>query len=484
MEHGKYLVKTPFLRISGLIILTFSIGWLLIPQVWSGDVYGSLVGGCLISHGVKMYTGFFSHHAPLADYIAGFVDTITHTCTYILPQLFFYAFFVASVLLLVKYTESFFSASFLLVTYAAFGIVYGTTFVLAESWLDSISILLFLLLFFQKSMSNIIFWIVFIIVQFSIQTAVPLYMPIAFILLVFFAMQDKTKILYYVLGSYIPFIVFLLYLGIANYYHAVFLFNVVYYAPYTNSYVQQYLTLVPSIVSTLIHIGIHPQDWKSMDTFAFLFTTIVLILWVFLHIKYKKKVYRKNTFLFFINLLIFLTLSIHTGGGHLVPITFFAFAEILWIFSINPLPMVCYPVLFILFILLVRLLRFEIVLYTTEDYSQPFYTKFILAHSKATDKILSFPGDNALYVLTNRMPGSYYFYMLPWVSDQKGVQERVFHDIQKEKVKIIITDDTNPFVTIHSLSRFMTFIETHLSADRHYNEVSTRKGVKIFLRIR
>src|SRR6266700_340938 len=223
----KLTVKTLF-----LVFVIICIGGLLVSRLWSGDAYDNLVGGCLISHGAMIYRDFFSHHAPLPYYLVGVVDRITGTCTYLFPQFFFYGFFVVSVLLLLKYTKSFFSAFFLLLTYASLGIVYSTIFVEAESWLVSVSILIFLLLFFHESMNRFVFWILFIIVQLSIQASMPLYMLTALLLFLYFSIKDKTKIIYYFLASYLPFFALLLYLSFANYYHYVFLFNNTYYASY------------------------------------------------------------------------------------------------------------------------------------------------------------------------------------------------------------------------------------------------------------
>lgn len=467
------------LKILSLALLILSIGGLLVSRVWSGDVYDNLVGGCLISHGAMIYRDFFSHHAPLPYYLVGIVDRITGNCTYLVPQFFFYGFFVASLLLLLKYTKSFFSAFFLLFAYASLGVVYGTTFVLAESWLASISILVFLLLFFSKSMNRFIFWIVFLVVQMSLQTAMPLYMPAALALFIYFSIKDKAKLIFYFLVSYLPFIALLFYLSIANYYHYVFLFNTTYYAAYTGSFLQQYITFIPKTISNLIHIATTPNDWKQIDTYAFLFSMTLLVLWIYLQIAYRKKLYQGKTLLFVINLLIFINLSFHVGGGHIVPLVFFALAETLFIFSKIPLPKKTYLILFALFLLLVRLFRYQMVL-LSGDFTEPYYKKFILTHSHPSDKILFFPGKNALYLFTDRMPGSYYYFLLPWIADEKGAQQRVLHDIEKERVKIIIIDNTG---SVFNTVQFMSHVEKNLQNDRHYRDVSKIKGVQIFLRV-
>lgn len=468
-------------KILFLVFVIICIGILLVPRLWSGDAYDNLVGGCLISHGAMIYRDFFAHHAPLPYYLVGLVDGLTGTCSYLLPQLFFFGFFVASVLLLLKYTKSFFSAFFLLFTYASLGIVYGTIFVEAESWLASVSILIFLLLFFSKQMNKFVFWTIFIIVQLSIQAAMPLYMLIALLLFLYFAMKDKAKIIYYFLASFLPFLVLLVYLNFANYYHYVFLFNNTYYAAYVGSFLQQYVTFIPATISSLIHIAATPKDWKLIDTYAFLFSTIVMVVWISLQIAYRKKLYQHTPFLFIVNLLVFINLSFHIGGGHMVPLVFFALTEILFIFSTIPLPKRYYLLLIVLFLLLARLLRFEQVLFTTQDYSEPYYTKFILAHSKPSDNVL-FLNKNALYILTNRMPGSYYYFLLPWVADEKGAEQRVLSDIEREKVKIIIIYNTNLIFSKHSPVQYISYIERNLKRDKHYKEVSKIKGVQIFVR--
>jgi len=478
------MFKVSLIKKITLTLLIVVIGILIVSRLWSGDNTDNLIGGCLISHGALIYKDFFSHHAPLSYYLVALVDKITGSCSYIFPQLFFYTFYIGCILLLLNYTKSYLSAIFLLFTYGSLGEVYGSTFVMAESWLAGVTILIFILLFFHKSINRVLFWVIFIIVQFSIPASMPLYFPVTILLFIYFTIKERRKIFYLFFASFLPFFTFLLFISITNYYHYAFLFNTTYYVPYSGTLLQQYTSFFSSTFSVIIQLFTSFDVYKHRDTYAFIFSTFILLTWFYLHIMQRKQIYGKNKLLFYFNLLIFLSLTLHPGGFHMYPLFIFALTELLFIFQILKINRLQFTVLSILFLLLFRLFVTELsIFYFHGDYdpSRTQYVKFILSHSKKEDRILFYPYQNELYLLTNRLPGSYYYFLYPWIAEQPNAQDIVIRNIKKEKPKIIIIDNVSLVLGKYSALEFLSKLENNLENNKNYKNLSKNNSVLMYV---
>lgn len=166
------------------------------------------------------------------------------------------------------------------------------------------------------------------------------------------------------------------------------------------------------------------------------------------------------------------------------PLFIFALTELLFIFQVLKRNKFQFIILFILSLLLLRLFFAELsIFYFHGDYDSSYtpYEKFILSHSKKGDKILFYPFQNELYLLTTRMPGSYYYFLYPWIAEQPNAQDTVVTNIKREKPKIIIIDNGSLVLGKYSAVEFLFKLENNLESNKNYKNVSKNNNILMYI---
>lgn len=460
-----------------LCILLFIIAVFVIPVGQFTDSADNLVGGCLISQGKTMYVDFFSHHGPFIYHFIGGFYKIIGFCDLLLPRYLFFILFCFTVFLVYTITRSFKISLSLILLLGLTSIYYSSNQILAETWLMNIAVYTFLLLFFYKKMKGIFFYTVFSIVQFSYITVNPTFFPMAIVLLIFFYIQNKHHKFLLLFLSLLPAGIFILFLPFKAFFENFYVFNTKYYIPFVGSIQSWIIGFFTSHAAAAVSMFIHPvAGIRNMDQAATTFETFLFFLWIIAMItalKSQKISYR----VFVLNIILFGCLMIRTGGSHGLPLLFFVTTETAYFAPVNRLNIV---IITIIFILLLRIFLGPYRFWMRKQNKDPSIesiSQIVMSHTSAGDEILVYPLRPEVYLRTQRMPGSYYYFFLPWIAARPGAQEKVIADIKKRKVKAVIFENT-VLLNTYPLTSYNNKILHYL--DTEYTKKETG-NLKIYL---
>jgi hypothetical protein len=435
-------------------LLVIGIGIFIVPRGALGDSADNLLGGCLLFQGKNIYTDFFSHHSPLIYYIVSLIYRFFGQCNIPLAQYGFYAAFLLVLFLLFRYTKSYLLIFFLTISYGLTSVWLASSQVLVETWLTYNAFLIFLLLFFHQNMSRRMFWLLFIVVQFSFSVAQPLYTFCAIILLVYFMSLKKYKTLPLILASFVPALLFYLQFNVKDIWSSVIVFNTKYYLPYIGTPIDQYRHFW-----FLLKQGLTPT----------VFETILLCIWISLQFRdIKKKLYITSALIAFV-------LSLRPDGAHLQPLIFFLLIEI-WYFSRH---------MRFRSILLATIIFLMIPLFigaSQIDRDSALYKKLIISHTRVNDSMILIPGKPELHVTLQRKTGSYYYFFLPWIADQPESESRLINDIEKNMVPFILVDNAYNIFGRGTPSIYMKNTLQFLESNPHYIRKDIDNSIRIYLR--
>ena len=111
-----------------------------------------------------------------------------------------------------------------------------------------------------------------------------------------------------------------------------------------------------------------------------------------------------------------------------------------------------------------------------------YYSSIIQKYTKPDDTILLFTGQKDNYILTNRMPATYYYLFYPWVYDMKGTKEQLEQDIHNEKAEAILFDSAYLASDGARTPYFQQFVDL-LDSDTSYTLVPLRNSGRMYVRI-
>ena len=111
-----------------------------------------------------------------------------------------------------------------------------------------------------------------------------------------------------------------------------------------------------------------------------------------------------------------------------------------------------------------------------------YISKIIIDNTNYHDPVLYYPLLPEVYTETGRFPGSYYYFLLPWVTDRHGTISKVSQDIEANKVKLIIIDDTEKIVNKYKPRIFLKDLIEFLNSNDNYENISSDKNIYIFKR--
>lgn len=415
-----------------LFLIHLLIIFFVIPVGQFTDSADYLLGGCLINKGNLIYKDFFSHHFPGTYYFVSLLFKITGNCSILTARLLFYSFFIITSFIFFIITQKILLTLFIVLVYSFFGLYYKTTFPIPESFLVNISLLVFIILFFKQKLSNFWYFCIFFIIQFSLIFFQPIYLPVAILMFFYVILFDKKSFLLGVL-SLTPVLIFY-FLDLRSVWENVVLFNLTYY--FSESGVLSYIQ--NQTENLLSFFGLVGTNLNKLDRISLLFELILFIfLFLALIYVYKKKVLKINKIIFLI--LLFLSLSIHFGGFHMLPLTFLLLLFIFFVFEKNKIYLFIFSLTVFAFSL--RFFIGPYIFWIKNNNTDPTIYKMVnkvITYTSKNDKILIYPLQPEVYLLTQRFPGSYYYFYLPWVAGKPKSDEAIIKDIYKNKVKLII----------------------------------------------
>lgn len=418
-------------------MLLVIIGIYIVPIGQPGDSADNFLGGCLIFHHARLYTDFVSQHNPLMYYITAGIYNILGHCDILIPRYIFYALFVGILCMFWRLTGRFRISFVLLLTYGLLSQGYSNHLVLGETWIMFMSLLTLLLLWFYKRIPRMLFWGLFILVQFSFITVNPIYIPITFVLLFYFIKIRKYNPLTLIVASFIPALLLFSRINMSDYVQSVIVFNQKYYPICAGSPIHIYLHYAGQVVRHL-----------NASIVLELFLGILLILVNF-----------KRGLTGWICIIVGLLLAIRPEGFRLQPFVFYTTANVLYILPKKNT--------YVQFILLAIMVWIFIPVYLNAvhdpDSDAKEYIKLINSNTQPGDKVLIYPGRAAVYIVTGRMPGSYYDYFAPCFPPT--AQDRVISDIMKNKVALVIIDNKhNAFgkgLPRNYMTKIIEFMDLH-----------------------
>lgn len=103
-------------------------------------------------------------------------------------------------------------------------------------------------------------------------------------------------------------------------------------------------------------------------------------------------------------------------------------------------------------------------------------------YTEYNDKVLFYPLDPAAYLISDRSPGSLYYFFLPWQSILPDAEDRVIADIEKNKVKMVVIEPKAIIWDRYEVSTYSGKIYKYVVSNFQPLEVTDSSKAKVFLR--
>jgi hypothetical protein len=106
----------------------------------------------------------------------------------------------------------------------------------------------------------------------------------------------------------------------------------------------------------------------------------------------------------------------------------------------------------------------------------------VLQHAAPTDSVLYLPMSPDGYLASDRRPGSFYSFFLPWEADLPDAQARLIADIEQNHVAVIVLDQETPVWDKYRFKDYAPDVYAHIM--RAYRPVDTgdRRQARVFVR--
>jgi len=370
--------------------------------------------------------------------VNSWIYKLTGACNIFIPRYFLFFIVSAIIWLIAIYGKSIKSAFFITLIYALLSISYGTTAFLSENWMISVALTLFLLINSYKHLPRILFFILFAFVELSLFVESPVYIPCGIVVLTYFSIEQKRDKILLLLTAILPSVLFLLlFVSLKDYWNVVYAFNWQYYAAISHFGPYSYWNYFRISVSEILQIFTTPDFWTNTARFMSLLELTIIGTWV--GIKIWKFPSEKKKINYYASLLIPLLLFMRPDDFHMIPFLFFLIAEIIYF-----LPKKTYSVYILAIILLLAARTFispdRNYFFTNYKNLVSYYDSIVATNTNPDDKILLFTGQPDSYLISEHMPGSYYWSDITWGTVMPGVLSHLIRDITNNNVKLIIVE--------------------------------------------
>jgi len=479
--HVMQLVSLKKYIIVACILFHVAILSSLVPLGRFGDSEDALLGGCLISQGKVLYQDFFSHHGPLPYYWAALIYTITGTCDIMTPHIPLVILSLATIWIVYFFTKSLRTLTVLSFLFMTLALHYYLFMPFPQPFISIAGILSFLILIYFQTMPTIFLSLFFILCISFFVLASPIYIPCALLLTLFFLLEKKLRYSLLVVLGYIPSLITMLSIGIPTWWYHNIEFNFRWYQPYDKSILKQYGETFYHYIGNIVKILEHPILITNVNRIENLFELTTLLLWIIVLYRLWKEHIIEKKLLFFIALLS-LFLSLHFMHFHKTPYILYVFlvASFYW----KSLRWERY--LYICAIFLASIIALQtympIIQTNNTDARLQTYESIIPTYTKPSDTVLLYPSRFDAYLTSHRNPGSYYYFLMPWIIDQPNTQEKVIADIQKNSVQLIILDDLDGKMNVFDLHLTAPKVVQFLDTNPLYTKNTDTKGFTLYIR--
>ncbi len=470
------------LHLKLILLLLFHLFILItiIPVGQFTDSADYLLGGCLINSGKIIYRDFFSHHFPGMYYFAALLYKLSGSCSLLLPRILLYLFFIFTTTLFFYLSQRFLLTLIIVILYAFLGLSNLTFFPSPQSFLINISLIMYCLLFFQKKLSTFWYFYLFFLIQSSILILYPIYLPITVLMYVDATFSGKRTVWLASL-TFLPAFIFWLFIDWPHFWQDVIIFNTKYYSNQYNLFNQYYFYFITQITNVLGYFHLLPITLSRVIRISLLFElTVFIFSFVALYFAWKKKkiAIRK----IFLLMLVCVSLSVQLGGFHMLPLTFFLIAFVLYILETEKIFFGLF--LSLIFVFSLRLFLGPYIFWLknkNQDHSISKMVNIVNSQTASNDKILIYPLQPEVYLLTKREPGSYYYFFLPWVANNPDSSKQIVRDIAKNMPKLIIFNEGQNISGYKKVEDYSRIIITYLYNNPKY-QLEKKYDLLIFLR--
>ncbi len=466
-------------KIYSILLLQISIAFLILPMMSFTDSDEYLLGGCLIAHNKHIYTDFFTNHGPLTYYLISFLYRLVGSCPFLLPRYLLYGATIASLWLVYRYSKSYITliSTNLFIAFASF--YYQTLTPLSETFMTLAVINSYILIQFYKKIKAPAFWIIFSISQSFFIGLNPLYSPAALVVLLYFLFKKRRSWLKLIGATLLPSGILLGFINLVDFYNAYFVFNIQYFTSSTqllNQYGNYIVVQLNAVYTLFTQFRWHRADkYLVLTELASLLGFIQLVYWL-----YKKKLLDGSILLTYVGLMLVLLLRV--GGFHMYPALMLA---LLLLGQFAPKRKI--NIVFITLIILFTIRLFAGAWWfnirnVSEKKRLHFIKKVITHYSNQKDSLLYYPFRPEIYLLTKRLPQSFYPSFSPWDAKKPGTEERVIYDIKHTLPKIIFFENDR-IINEVSTRTYMKKTQNYLENNPSYKKLKTKEaGLTIFIR--
>jgi len=421
-----------------LLIAQLIIAVILVPYGYASDSATHMLSSCLVSKGLRLYADFLTNHGPLMITVNSWIYKLIGNCNMLTPRFLLFIMVSAVIWLIAIYGKSMKSSFFLILMYALLSISYGTTAFLSENWMISVALTLFSLINFYKYIPRKLFFILFAFVELSLFLESPVYIPCGIIVLTYFCIKRQHDKKLLLLMGFLPSILFLLlFVPLKDYWNVVYAFNWHYYAAISRWGPYSYWNYFRISIDAVFQIFTTPKFWTNTGRFMALLELAIIATWIV--IKIWKFSSGKKKLDYYASLIIPLLLFMRPDSYHMIPFLFFLLAEIIYFLPKKSCSTI---ILAIIFLLGVRVFISPDRYYFFKLYGNTikYYDSIVTSNTKLGDKILLFTSQPDSFLLTDRMPGSYYWSDITWASIIPGALMHIESNITKNNVKLIIIE--------------------------------------------
>ena len=106
----------------------------------------------------------------------------------------------------------------------------------------------------------------------------------------------------------------------------------------------------------------------------------------------------------------------------------------------------------------------------------------ILAATAEDEAVLFLPASIDGYLAHRRMPGSFFYFFLPWQAEIPGAQERIIGDIEANQVAVVFIDQDTAVWGRHRFRDYAPNVYAHVTANFRPLDSTDRRRAKLFVR--
>ncbi len=449
------------------------------------DEADNVLGGCLIARGAVIYRDFFSHHFPLPYYVASLsgcsvlFSRVLVVALLCLASVSFYALSRAPSVLLAPVIVS-------LVAPAYYGHLY-----LAESFV-SLGLLLVVPLALDRAadLRPKLYLALLSVGLFVLLSSSPIGLMLALISIGVLLARPPRPRAGLVLASALAVLTWLCILlwhgNLAAFVDQAIRFNLGIYSRFLAVNIVDPIQIGWETLSFFRHRFSFVVDLlvaRDVETNAATFTAILECALIAMLLFTALRSKGDTTFKALVCLLLPLTV-IRGDGFHLSPFIVLATYVVAQLASALPSERLAKAGLILLATVALRIYFLFLPLRLDDDplANSLAPDRAILAASSTHDPVLFFPASIDGYLAHERMPGSFYYFFLPWQAEIPGSQERLIDDIEANDVRLVFIDQEAQVWGRYRFRDYAPKIHAHVTANFRPLDSNDRRRARIFVR--